>query len=87
MPSRVWGPVLNLPCSLHRPLGMAGHWQVATLRFLAPQRGAFEESPEGLRFRSVPSRFSWGLLLVFGVIPLVAVWVRVSARVTFSSDL
>lgn len=69
IPTRVLGPVLRPPCSLHRPFGIAGHIHGVPRRFFAPQRAAFEKSPAGLPFRSFPRRFSWGVSLVFVVIP------------------
>ena len=69
MPSSVFGPVLKPPWSLHRPLGMAGHWQGPPRRLFAPQRLAFEKSPGGLPFLSRPLRWSWGVSSFFGVIP------------------
>ena len=38
-------------------------------RVLAPQRAAFEKSPEGLPFLSTPRRFSWGVSFVFLALP------------------
>ena len=69
IPSGVLGPVLRPPCSRQRPFGIAGHMQGVPRRFLAPQRAAFEKSPEGLPFLSIPRRFSWGVSLIFSVIP------------------
>jgi hypothetical protein len=69
MPSRVFGPVLSPPCSLHLPFGIAGHWQRVPHLFFAPQRGDFEKSPEGLLFLKHPRRFSWGVSSFFIACP------------------
>jgi hypothetical protein len=37
-------------------------------RFFAPQRVAFEKSPEGLPFFRTPSRFSWGVTAIFSTL-------------------
>jgi hypothetical protein len=48
---------------------MAGHRHGVPRRFFAPQRGAFEKSPEGLPFLSVPRRLLWGVSSILGIIP------------------
>jgi hypothetical protein len=60
MPSGVFAPVLSPPCSRQRPFAIAGHRQGAPRRVLAPQRAALAKSPEGLPFRNLPRRCSWG---------------------------
>jgi hypothetical protein len=70
MPSGVFAPVLSPPCSLHRPLGIPGHWQGVPRRFFAPHRGAFEKSPVGLPFLSHPCRFSRGDSVISSTLPL-----------------
>jgi hypothetical protein len=48
---------------------MAGPLHGLPVRVLAPHRGAVLGSPVGLPFFNHPSRFAWGSLLIFLVIP------------------
>ena len=66
-PSAVLGPVESPPCKRHLPFCIAGDRQEVPALVLAPHRGAFEKSPEGLPFFKRP-RFM-GSIGCFSFIP------------------